>query len=115
MTAAELLDHLAALGVSVVPDQAGVLQCLAPKGVMTPRLRAQVRARKTEIIAVLAAQRQPMPETYQAPAPSMYRRWVTGSAPGQFGTYVLAAPLYQTTWHESVTYWGAPCMKKVCQ
>src|SRR5262245_40925391 len=114
MTAAALLAHLASLGVSLVPDQAGVLQCLAPKGVLTPRLRAQVRALKTEITALLAAQQTPIPGGYQDPAPSPYRRWVTGGSPGQFGAYVLAAPRFATTRHAPVTYWGEACTKKVC-
>jgi hypothetical protein len=115
MTAEELLAHLESLGMSVVPDQAGVLQCLAPQGTLTPRLRALIRGRKEELIALLTARTQPMPDTYQSPEASVYRRWVAGATPGQFGTYKLGAPKYQTTRHEPVTYWGTACTKKVCQ
>src|SRR6516165_1248515 len=115
MTAHELLEHLESLGISVVPDQAGVLQVLAPTGTFTPRLRAQVRSYKADIIALLAARAPLMPETYVSPEASVYRRWVSGQAPGEFATFTLAPPKYKTVRHEPVTYWGAACPKKVCQ
>jgi hypothetical protein len=115
MTAHELLEYLESLGISVVPDQAGMLQVLAPPGTFPPRLRALLRGLKTEVIALLLARAQPMPATYPSPEASLYRRWVTGATPGQFGTYKLDVPKYQTTRHEPVVYWGEPCTKKVCR
>jgi hypothetical protein len=114
MTAVELLAHLESLGISVVHDQAGMLQVVAPTGTLPLRLRAQLRGLKAAVIAALQARTVLMPDTYRAPEASIYRRWVTGGTPGAFGTFKLETPKYQTTRYEPVTYWGLACTKKAC-
>jgi hypothetical protein len=114
MTAAELLAQLTALGVSLAPDQDGKVQYVVQGRDIPPRLKALIRTYKGELLALLVTHTPAPPEPQGAPAPSPYRRWVTGGAPGAFATYTLAAPLYQTTRHAPVTYWGEACSKKTC-
>jgi hypothetical protein len=113
MTVEGLLRVVEEMGITLAPDQDGNLQYLAP-GDIPGKLKALLRGHKPAIIALLSARLPPMPAGHQSPAPSPYRRWVTGGAPGAFATYTLAEPLYQTTRHAPVTYWGEACSKKTC-
>jgi hypothetical protein len=115
MTAAAVLRLAEAQGITLAPDQDGNLTYLTQDGDVPRQLRALIRGQKAALVALLKARIQPMPATYQSPAASVYRRWVTGSTPGQFGTYKLEAPKYQTTRHEPVTYWGERCAYQACQ
>ena len=109
------LQLLEEMGIVLALDQDGNIDYLTQDGPLPPKLKALMRAHKPALVSQLHARTHPMPETYQSPAASPYRRWVTGATPGQFGTYKLEAPTYQTTRHEPVTYWGEACTKKACQ
>ena len=54
MTAAELVTHLRTLGIQLVAD-GDRLRCSAPRGALTDVLRAELAARKSEIVAWLHA------------------------------------------------------------
>ena len=49
---AELLAYLCSIDVQITDDH-GRLACAAPKGVLTPALQRELRARKTEILELL--------------------------------------------------------------
>jgi hypothetical protein len=115
MTAESLLQLLEEMGIVLALDQDGNIDYLTADGPLPPKLRTLMRTHKPALASLLHARRPPMPETYQSPEASVYRRWVTGSTLGQFGTYRLEAPIYQTTRHEPVVYWGEACTYKACQ
>lgn len=115
LSAPELLDALVSAGVTLVPDQDGQIQCLAPKGALTPRLRGQIRHHKAALLLLLAERHQRRAADAQEPAPSLWRRWVAGGTPGQFGTYKVDAPMYHDTPSPTATYWGELCAWKACQ
>jgi hypothetical protein len=112
MTAEGLLLLLEDMGVVLAPDQDGHIEYLTQDGELPPRLLALMRAYKPQLVALLRAREQGGAATCEAPAASLYRRWVTGQAPQ--GTYPLPAPTYHATPSAPVTYWGEACTKKAC-
>jgi len=65
VTTAELLERLSRLGVEVRGEE-GTLKLSAPPGVLHPALRAELGARKPEILAYLAARADAIVPTARA-------------------------------------------------
>lgn len=58
VTAAELLDALEAAGVALALDEAGELVLRAPRGVLTPDIRAAIQERRDAIVMLVQERRR---------------------------------------------------------